>query len=382
MVKRVLKSIFPAAFLKHAFFLYNSTKVKTVDRFVFPEYLVNKNDFLLYRQGFPFQDNCVKTESITNMHVRQYMDEWTNWTQEEYIYTHHGEVTIEPTIGWAIVGWNKLLYYSLGISRTLFLPKPGIFKWFVIKKKVKMVHQLISLRDTGEENYFHFYNDVLAKLYFLQLKGIDINKYSLLISENTWNKGFFQFWYENVGRNKNYNWVIQKHDEYIKCCNTIFCKPLTHHIPTLNKLFKPYFEISIVETEKCEKIYLKRNPKRLRFIENSNEVESVVKKYDYKIIDTDELSPSQQIGLFRGLKKIIGIHGAGLTNLFFSEQCEQLIELFPPPDSGYLPFHYIMAASYKGIQYEAIIGKPSMNKFGGSFIVDPTALEKLIQTKD
>ncbi|MCZ8353210.1 MAG: glycosyltransferase family 61 protein [Cyclobacteriaceae bacterium] len=378
MVKRVLKNIFPTAFLKHAFYLYNSLKVKTIDLILFPEYKIERDKFHLYRKEFPFILNKVSIQGISNKTVQQYMLAWKDWTQEEYIYFHKGKITIEPKIGWGIVERNKILYYSLGISRTLFLPKPEVFTWFLGKKKIKEVDKIISLRDTGEENYFHFFNDVLAKIYFLELQSIPVQEYQLLIAEKVWNKNFFQFWLTHIGHKKNFIWLVQKSDEYIISKESIFCKPITHHLKVLENLFQPYSEIPIQSKSYPEKIYLKRNPKRLRFVENADEIESLVMQYGFEVIDTDELCVADQIGLFKEVKKVIGIHGAGLTNLFFSINCTDLIELFPPPDAGYLPFHYIMVASFKNIRYDALIGDPTKNKYSGAFLVNKKELESLI----
>ncbi|MCU0323334.1 MAG: glycosyltransferase family 61 protein [Chitinophagaceae bacterium] len=266
----------------------------------------------------------------------------------------------------------------MGISRTLFLQKPAILNWFFKKKIINEVDRIISLRDTGEENYFHFFNDVLAKIYFLEQHGFAVHDYHLLIAEKTYNKSFFQFWLKHIGSKRNFKWLVQKSDEYIISHESVFCKPITHHTQVLHNLFQPYFKITFEHKDYPEKIYLKRNPKRLRFVENGNEIETLVKQNGYAVVDTDELVVADQIALFKSVKKVIGIHGAGLTNLFFCMKCEALIELFPPADAGYLPFHYIMVASHKNIRYNALIGNSTKNKFSGSFLVDRKELETLI----
>ncbi|MCE2733569.1 MAG: glycosyltransferase family 61 protein [Chryseotalea sp.] len=378
MIKQVLKKIFPIVFLKKAFYYYNTVKIKSIDLILFPEFKVDKLKFLTYRVSFPFRENKVDTNIITNSAVRNYMQQWNSWTQDEFIFVYKSKITIEPKIGWGIIGRNKLLYYSLGISRTLFLPKPDAFTWFLGKKKSKEVDKIVSLRDTGEENYFHFFNDVLAKIYFLELQGIPIQEYQLLIAEKTWNKSFFQFWLAHIGRERKFTWLVQKSDEYIISQESIFCKPITHHQQVLHNLFQPYFEISVENKQYSEKIYLKRNPKRLRFVENGEEIENLVKQHGFEVVDTDELVVAEQIALFRGVKKVIGVHGAGLTNLLFCAKCEELIELFPPPDAGYLPFHYILVASHKHIRYNAVIGNPTRSTFSGSFLVNEKELESMI----
>jgi hypothetical protein len=376
-IKGLLKSVLPVVFLKKTFLIYNTFKIKAFDRLLLPERIVSKDEFLLYREGFPFIENNVKTNSISERSVEEYMQQWNKWTQEEYILIFKEKHIIEPRTGWAIVGRNKLLYFSIGISRTLFLAKPSFLALFFKRKKITKVNSLISLRDTGEENYFHFFNDVLTKLYLLAENKIKISSYPLLVSKSLWDKPYFQFWLEQDHAFRNFNWVVQKEDEYIESNETVFCKALTHRPDLYTQIFSVYkLEQSVL---KSKRIYLKRNPRRLRFVENVEAVESLVKKYDFEIVDTDELSAVEQVKLFSQAAFVIGIHGAGLTNLMFAQHPEKLIELFPPPDTGYLPFHYIMIASLKGMVYDALIGLRSGNKFSGGFLVNVIELEKLIK---
>jgi hypothetical protein len=111
----------------------------------------------------------------------------------------------------------------------------------------------------------------------------------------------------------------------------------------------------------------------LRFIENSDEIEMICRDEGYDIVDADTLSPKQQAELFSSVSHLAGIHGAGLTNMMFCPVGCHVLELFPPPDLGYLPYHYILLAKIRGFRYRALIGTPPDERFSGGFRIDPGA---------
>jgi len=346
--------------------IYNRARIKTIDKVVFPEHVVRTQEFLLYRKGFPFREADINIDDLPNNEVKRFMQDWYQWTQEEFILDFKVPCWIEPDFGWAIVGSHYLMYYSLGVSRTLFQPKPRLIN-FLRRKETSNLSKAISLRDTGEENYFHFYNDVISKLYFLQLNGIDIKSLPIIISAKLWNKPYFQHWLESVTDLRLLNWVVQG-SQYIRCENTIFCKPLTHRRDLWSMVLSPLQAVS--KSSMVKKIFLVRNKQRLRFIENEGEIKDICERHGYTIVDADALTLGQQIEIFSQASTIVGIHGAGLTNMAYANGCCKVLELFPPPELNYLPYHYIMLAKIKGFTYRAIIGKPGETKYSGGFKVE------------
>jgi hypothetical protein len=370
-IKTVLKKIFPATLLKKIFLVYNSVRILTIDRLLFPEYKVLKTDFLLYRNGYPFREEGVLIDDLPENKVKEFMRHWYDWQQEEFILAFDQTCIIEPDHGWAIVRPNKLIYYSLGVSRTPFQPKPEFIK-FLLPKNILQLTKVISLRDSGEENYFHFYNDVLTKIFFLQKHGINVQQYSIIISAKLFNKHYFKYFLEHSEFLSSLNWVVQD-KQYILASSSVFCKPLTHRKDLWLELLQWYKPPAYKEQQR---VFLTRSKTRLRFIENVHELESVLRRYRFKIVDADDLTFEQQISLFASASLISGIHGAGLSNMIYRNGACRVLEVFPPPDLGYLPFHYIMLASMKGFAYRAIIGDPSRSRLSGGFHVDPDEFER------
>ena len=190
-------------------------------------------------------------------------------------------------------------------------------------------------------------------------------------------KPFFEYALENNLWLRSLNWIYQE-DNYIECKQAVFCKPLTHRIDLWNQVIAP-LRILPTRDSSITKIFLKRSKSRLRFIENIDEVEKACRKLGFSIVDADTLSPRQQIELFSGIRFLIGIHGAGLTNMAFTERPGCVLEIFPPASRGYLPYHYIMLAKMFNWSYNAVIGVAGRSTLSGGFYVDPNELEKAMQ---
>lgn len=354
--------------------MYNKFKILTIDRLLFPEYKVSRSDFLVYRKGYPFRELNISLDDLPSGTVKLHMQDWYDWTQEEFILLFDRPCWIEPTYGWAVVKPFRLLYYSLGVSRTSFQQKPRFFK-FIAKRKVIHVDRLISLRDSGEENYFHFFNDVLSKMYFLQLHKIDVANVPVVVSKKLSDKPYFKFYKEHSSFLKSIHWLIQD-DEYIRCSSAIFCKPLTHRPDLWTAIMAPItIRGKLTVTSKGSKFFLTRHKSRLRFIENSHQIEMICHKHDFMVLDTDTISPEQQVEIFSTVNILIGIHGAGLTNMAFMQEKCSVLEIFPPPSLGYLPFHYIMLAKLFNLNYAALVGDPG-DKYSGGFQLNANLFEK------
>ncbi|MEJ0034343.1 MAG: glycosyltransferase family 61 protein [Bacteroidota bacterium] len=347
-------------------------KVSTFDKLAFPEFVVSPSDFFLYRNGYPFRENNMKTDTLRDLRVKQYMDQWYGWTQEEFILVWDQPCVIEPVNGWAITEGRKLLYYSLGISRTWFQSRPKLID-FVSRKDDVKIGKAISFRDTGEENYFHFFNDVLAKYFFLKEHNFSFEDRSVIISEKLYSKPYFQWYLSQSGEFQKLKWVVQN-DEYIAATSVVFCKPLTHRKDHFDEIFKPLR----VKPQVTKRLFINRGKSRLRTISNFAEVINVLRKYNIEIIDPDLLAPGVQQTLFSQATFIAGIHGAGLTNLYFRNEHCSVLEIFPPPSEDYLPFHYIMLAGMKEFPYQAIIGEGKRLDISGGFSINIMNLEALI----
>ena len=368
-IKRLLKKLFPLVLLRQIQLQLNKLRIKTIDKWRFPEQSFQPDAFVIRRDEFPFQFYSVETAHLDFRLRQQFEQDNHHWTQDEYLLIYERPCIIEPCYGWALSSENKLIYPSLGFSRVPYLPKPAGRVKDLRHAPLEEYSELVSLRDTGEENYFHFYNDVLAKLFFLEEKLGLSPAVPLLISKRLYDRPYFQYFLAHPYLHDR-QWVVQD-EQYIRSHRTYFCKPLTHTPQYYHRILEMVRSEDRIGTgPHDQRLFITRSPKRLRFIENNAEIVGICQKMGFEVLDFDELTLSEQIQAVGQARYVVGIHGAGLANILFrGGRPLGLLEIYPP--AAYFPFHYIMLANQLGYQYDGLIGLPGSQQFSGGFRVDP-----------
>lgn len=355
--------------------IFNTAKINTIDTIFFPALQINTNDFLVKAEKNPFLEQRISVTDFAE-EIQGKLKIWTNpkWSQDEFVYVTNQSGWIEPKTGWGISRRRKLIYPSLGFSSAPHVRKPDFFETYFHKNEVVRLNRIVSLRDTGEENYFHFFNDVLAKLFYLIDHGIKLEDYVIVISDNLYKKQYMQFFLKTPFLSK-LQLHIQK-NEWIHFEEATFCKPYTHT--------KKYFDRALDLLKTGEKkvgerrIFLTRPHQSLRFIENLEEIKPMLEKFEFEIVDASDLSMEGQISLFGQCRYLIAIHGAGITNIIFRRgQPLSLLEIVQP--SPYIPFHYIMLAKLFNYKYDVVLGRKGNMTGKGGFRVEALELELKIK---
>lgn len=107
-----------------------------------------------------------------------------------------------------------------------------------------------------------------------------------------------------------------------------------------------------VQSTERKRIYISRSNAKTRRILNEQELLPLLANYNFELIRAEELSYQQQVQLFYNAEAVIAPHGAGLTNLLFSEQCKVLE--FHPADL--VKTHYFLLCKGLRFSYASIIG--------------------------
>jgi hypothetical protein len=204
------------------------------------------------------------------------------------------------------------------------------------------IAKAISFLGPFMDNYFHFLSHIIFAAPLINLKYID---YILLIPAQ-----------------------IEKKKQYVDALNfffpknkIIFCKDslLINHLIKLDiiitkesiRLFHEFTQKLNLPLKKLyfERIFVMRNNAKRRILKNQSEINMIVNSFGYKSVDCSELSFIDQISYFINAKYIIGVHGAALGNILFSENLKNVIEILSPEDYSLI--------------YEAIAGLKNANYF-------------------
>jgi capsular polysaccharide biosynthesis protein len=91
-----------------------------------------------------------------------------------------------------------------------------------------------------------------------------------------------------------------------------------------------------------------------RVLSNENDTLSICRDFGIQIIDTAGIPFIDQVRMFAGMKAIIGVHGAGLTNMTWMQAGGFAVEITPPPNGSTcyreladkLGHHYIQICTF------------------------------------
>ncbi len=291
--------------------------------------------------------------------------------QREYII-NGGKCYIEPDYGWGIqFGSNRLIRDSVTYNRHLENYHPSYFKYkFLDKSKVRHLPRAVSIRMiTGaEKNYWHFLSDMLGVLVLIDKHNFS-RDIPLVITKKLADQKFFQQVIAYSPDLQSRNWVIQD-KEYILADEVFFCQKMPNQKDQFTGLLE-LLNIPDADKRQNRRIYVSRSPQRIRFIKNDHEIQAIAKARGFEIVDCDNLSFSEQVALFSSCSHVIGIHGAGLTNIVWRKNAPlTLLELFP---ANYVHPGYFWLAKSFDKEYFALTGSNILP--GTSFHINPEEFE-------
>ncbi len=89
------------------------------------------------------------------------------------------------------------------------------------------------------------------------------------------------------------------------------------------------------------RVYISRRAARWRRVINEEEVVEALRPWGFVPVQLEALSLGEQIALMQRAEAVIGIHGAGLTNLAFCQPGTIAVEIFP--SNAVLPYFWSLA---------------------------------------
>ncbi len=272
---------------------------------------------------------------------------------DEYVLHYDRRVIIEPRYGWAIIGPGRVLAESL--PYTYYLTPPAVRDWLLWhggSQHLERASCVWSLRGVGEGNYYHCYNDILAKIPLLESVAKEPEP-TLVVGKSMYEQPFFA---EILDRTQlcRRSWLVQDHDDYVEAERAYFCKtpPISKRwLLALYRMLKP----PRPDPNATRRIYLTRGRASGRSLANEDEIAPILERFGFESVDTAAMTVAEQMDLFGGAAHVIGIHGAGMVNLLFRAGASlSVIEVFPP--NNVAP-HYYWLSAVLGYDYNAIQGK-------------------------
>jgi len=139
-----------------------------------------------------------------------------------------------------------------------------------------------------------------------------------------------------------------------------------------------------VSTSKKKRLYVSRKDASSRNLINEDAVIELLEQYGFESVQLSNYNFNDKIMLFQQSECVIGLTGAGLTNIMFCEKGTKLLELFPPSFIHYL---YSSIASHLDFDYQYLTltnvsSLSRFNKYFGDLHIDIELLEKTLKKMD
>lgn len=157
----------------------------------------------------------------------------------------------------------------------------------------------------------------------------------------------------------------------------LYFSPLTgkdsFDVPEVLEWLRNKFVGSRSGTRHGRRIYVSRQGGSARRIVNEADVHSVLHEFGFEEVRSEDLSFQEQVNLFHGASSVVGVHGAGLTNLIFCPHGTSVVEIHGNPVRSAKQYWSIADAC--GLRYGVVAG----TRQGGEgnncdLVVDPADL--------
>ena len=295
------------------------------------------------------------------------------WDHHEFIKRIRRRIIIEPDFSQCITGGYKILTSSVKLGG----PAPSFPKYLLsfLRPKKRIATAILFDGDAGN-NYFHFFSDVINSIWLLpEIK--DYKDIPFIINIETCRTKYFQYFLKHTEL-KDLQWIVQEEGQYIEVDQLYLIRPMPYE-GEYYKHLRSMPGIGEIGGKSNKRIFLNRSPRSGRFIKNMQEIEPILQKYEFEMIDTDNMELDFQMGLFHSAQYLISIHGAGNANIIFSDRSLSFLEIMP---SNRLSCQYYwLSLALRIDYYDVVLGGdlPQTNvKTEMGIYLDPTKLETAI----
>jgi hypothetical protein len=265
-------------------------------------------------------------------HIRPAPEVETVWSRDvevnggtatEFVKRCVGPSYLEPKHGYVVHENGVLLDES--IQPSLHLPKPlwrsggtpSVVAFLRAKRRdaARGAHHasVISLRHLWEWNYYHFFLDVLGKLSLFD--GVGLDPQTPLVLGRYADQVPFVRQVLARGELARRNWIIQD-NVHVRSSEIYYCRSFEGYRTKMDHLLDQMDVPVGRHDDSTDRVFLTR-PLGARTVLNMDEIEPLLKEYDFEIVDTSKMTVDDQIATFMRTRHLLAVHGAGMTNIIF-----------------------------------------------------------------
>jgi hypothetical protein len=254
---------------------------------------------------------------------------YSPYRHQEFVIEIKEPTIVEPLMGGVIARTNAIIEecYALPSGQPVPLPYLPLALYKINQSTIHFERAILLRHPWGDNNYFHFYNDILSKLGLLS----DLNllfDVPIIVSKKLYNSSYFQSAIALAGL-KHLSWIVQN-KEYIKVDNLI---SIRSHELTKQGILRNLrlLNIDIASSSENKRIFLGRLPPYKRNLSNREKIIKLCLNLGLEYINCDTLSLEEQINTFANASYIVGEQGSAFSNIIYRYgQPLNVMEILPP----------------------------------------------------
>jgi len=241
--------------------------------------------------------------------------------------------------GGTVITKNDKIFLPCSPLKNEFYPKRHQ-SLYILKTPKRVKLDKVVLMDTlcSEINYCHWLRDHVLRFFWLKSLNIDFAEYTLVSSIG--GSSYHHYTYERL---KSYgfnfkDYIATKEVGHFDCNELIVAPTLT---PAFNTDFygflkeewhflRDVFVDRKDQPENKKRIFLSRRKSNRSSQDEVKLVKKLVDDYGFQEIFLENINVRDQANLFNNAEIVIGLHGAGFTNLCFCKPSTLVFEIFSP----------------------------------------------------
>jgi hypothetical protein len=297
---------------------------------------------------------------------------YSPYRHQEFVIEIKEPTVIEPLMGGVIARKTAIIEecYALPTGQNLALPYLPLALYKTNHSTIHVEQAILLRHPWGDNNYFHFYNDILPKMGLLS----DLNLFSdlpIIVGQKLYNSSYFQTAIK-LANLQDRSWILQN-KEYIKVDQSICIRS---HELTKQGIFRNLrlLNLDISSPRENKKILLLRPPNTQRNLANRDEVIKMCLNLGFECVDCSQLSLEDQINTFANARYIVGEHGAAFANIIYRYgKPLDMIEIFPPEHISTCYFVISQCLGFNHDVHRCYVGSKE------SYEIETTELEKKLK---
>lgn len=291
--------------------------------------------------------------------------------QSDIILRARGRVVVEPRFGLAWVADRKFIEHTRGGAHKILVP-PLSAVWHGRLGGPRLTHYPAAIHFDGflGANLYHFFAEGLQPYLLMKESGLVDMSLPTIIGRKVYERPYVQNLL-SLPCFEHTNWRVLDSGDYIAAEELYKGVSSFAYFQNSYDLLTPR-----VRKNPRRRIFLDRKSAVQRRLINSAEVFPILAQHGFEIVCAEDLSYSQQAQLFAETRYVVGLHGAGLTNLLYSDIPRlRALEL---TSSDLIQTHFYWMNHVIGVEHhDVLLGSPF--DINWNFAVEPERLRERLE---